>query len=58
MNTAILFITLFALMALRMPQTIAETIMAAGMAPWMFLLVVNIILLVAGNFMEPASSGS
>ncbi len=37
----------------RIPQTIAEHIMAAGMAPWMFLIVVNIILLVAGNFMEP-----
>jgi C4-dicarboxylate transporter DctM subunit len=37
----------------RIPQTIAEHIMAAGMAPWMFLLVVNVILLVAGNFMEP-----
>jgi C4-dicarboxylate transporter DctM subunit len=37
----------------RIPQTIAEQIVAAGMAPWMFLLVVNFILLVAGNFMEP-----
>ncbi len=37
----------------RIPQTIAEAIVGAGMAPWMFLLVVNIILLVAGNFMEP-----
>jgi C4-dicarboxylate transporter DctM subunit len=37
----------------RIPQTIAEHIVAIGMAPWMFLLVVNIILLVAGNFMEP-----
>ncbi|GAB4122383.1 MAG: C4-dicarboxylate TRAP transporter large permease protein DctM [Sideroxydans sp.] len=37
----------------RIPQTIAEQIMTFGMAPWMFLLVVNIILLVAGNFMEP-----
>ncbi|MEW5905102.1 MAG: TRAP transporter large permease subunit [Pseudomonadota bacterium] len=37
----------------RIPQTIAEQIMAYGMAPWMFLLAVNIILLVAGNFMEP-----
>jgi C4-dicarboxylate transporter, DctM subunit len=37
----------------RIPQTIAEAILAAGMTPWMFLLVVNIILLVAGNFMEP-----
>jgi C4-dicarboxylate transporter DctM subunit len=37
----------------RIPQTIAEHIVAAGMEPWMFLVVVNIILLVAGNFMEP-----
>ncbi len=37
----------------RIPQTIAEQIVAAGMTPWMFLLVVNVILLVAGNFMEP-----
>jgi len=37
----------------RIPQTIAEHIVAYGMAPWMFLLVVNIILLIAGNFMEP-----
>jgi hypothetical protein len=37
----------------RIPQTIAEHIMAAGMEPWMFLMVVNIILLIAGNFMEP-----
>jgi C4-dicarboxylate transporter DctM subunit len=37
----------------RIPQTIAENIMAAGMQPWMFLIVVNIILLIAGNFMEP-----
>jgi C4-dicarboxylate transporter DctM subunit len=37
----------------RIPQTIAEQILAVGMAPWMFLMVVNAILLVAGNFMEP-----
>jgi C4-dicarboxylate transporter DctM subunit len=37
----------------RIPQTIAEHIVAAGMQPWMFLIVVNIILLIAGNFMEP-----
>jgi C4-dicarboxylate transporter DctM subunit len=37
----------------RIPQTIAEQIMAVGMSPWMFLLVVNIMLLIAGNFMEP-----
>ena len=37
----------------RIPQAIAEQILAVGMTPWMFLLVVNVILLVAGNFMEP-----
>lgn len=37
----------------RIPQVIAEQIMAMGMTPWMFLAVVNIILLIAGNFMEP-----
>ena len=37
----------------RIPQVIAENILAVGMTPWMFLLVVNIILLVAGNFLEP-----
>jgi len=37
----------------RIPQTIAEQIVGMGMTPWMFLLVVNLILLVAGNFMEP-----
>jgi C4-dicarboxylate transporter DctM subunit len=37
----------------RIPQVIAEQILAVGMSPWMFLAVVNIILLVAGNFMEP-----
>ncbi len=37
----------------RIPQTIAEHIVAYGMTPWMFLLVVNVILLIAGNFMEP-----
>ncbi len=37
----------------RIPQTIAEQIVSMGMTPWMFLLVVNLILLVAGNFMEP-----
>ncbi len=37
----------------RIPQTIAEQIVAFGMSPWVFLMVVNLILLVAGNFMEP-----
>jgi len=37
----------------RIPQVIAEQIVAMGMSPWQFLIVVNILLLIAGNFMEP-----
>ncbi|HSN19897.1 MAG TPA: TRAP transporter large permease subunit [Usitatibacter sp.] len=37
----------------RIPQTIAEQIVSMGMAPWQFLIVVNVLLLIAGNFMEP-----
>jgi C4-dicarboxylate transporter, DctM subunit len=37
----------------RIPQLIAETIVSFGMPPWAFLIVVNILLLIAGNFMEP-----
>ena len=37
----------------RIPQAIAEVIVSWGMAPWQFLIVVNILLLVAGMFMEP-----
>ena len=37
----------------RIPQAIAEQIVSWGMAPWQFLMVVNVILLIAGNFMEP-----
>jgi C4-dicarboxylate transporter DctM subunit len=37
----------------RIPQQIAETIIGWGMAPWQFLIVVNVLLLVAGMFMEP-----
>ena len=39
----------------RIPQLIAETIIAWGLAPWAFLIVVNILLLIAGNFMEPSA---
>jgi C4-dicarboxylate transporter DctM subunit len=37
----------------RIPQEIAEHIIAMGLTPWQFLIVVNLLLLVAGNFMEP-----
>ncbi|NYT86219.1 TRAP transporter large permease [Pollutimonas harenae] len=37
----------------RIPQAIAEQIVAWDMAAWQFLIVVNILLLVGGMFMEP-----
>jgi C4-dicarboxylate transporter DctM subunit len=37
----------------RIPQAIAETIVGWGMPGWQFLIVVNILLLIAGMFMEP-----
>jgi C4-dicarboxylate transporter DctM subunit len=39
----------------QIPQTITQAIVNAGLAPWQFLVVVNLILLVAGNFMEPSA---
>jgi C4-dicarboxylate transporter DctM subunit len=39
----------------RIPHHIAEMIVQWGLAPWMFLVVVNILLLIAGNFMEPSA---
>jgi C4-dicarboxylate transporter DctM subunit len=37
----------------RIPQQIAEAIVGSGMTAWQFLLVVNLLLLIAGMFMEP-----
>ncbi|MEO6744786.1 MAG: TRAP transporter large permease subunit [Caldimonas sp.] len=37
----------------RIPQAIAETIVGWGMPAWQFLAVVNVLLLIAGMFMEP-----
>jgi C4-dicarboxylate transporter DctM subunit len=39
----------------QIPQSISEMVAAANMAPWHFLLIINIILLVAGNFMDPSA---
>jgi len=39
----------------RIPQTIAEWLVAKEMSWWMFLLMVNVILWFAGDFMEPSS---
>jgi C4-dicarboxylate transporter DctM subunit len=39
----------------RIPHAVAETIVSWGLEPWMFLVVVNLLLLAAGNFMEPTA---
>ena len=39
----------------RIPHQIAETIIQWGLPAWGFLIVVNILLLIAGNFMEPSA---
>jgi C4-dicarboxylate transporter DctM subunit len=39
----------------RIPHHIAEMIVTWGLSPWMFLIVVNLLLLAAGNFMEPSA---
>ncbi|MEM7633140.1 MAG: TRAP transporter large permease subunit [Pseudomonadota bacterium] len=38
----------------RIPQVITEAMLAAGFGPIMFLIIVNIILLIGGQFMEPS----
>ncbi|MCP4937017.1 MAG: TRAP transporter large permease subunit [bacterium] len=38
----------------RIPQMITETMLAAGFGPILFLVIVNIILLIGGQFMEPS----
>jgi len=40
----------------RIPQVITEQIVAMGMKPWQFLLVVNILLLIAGISWSPRAS--
>ena len=45
----------FLLTSEQIPQDLAAWITDMGLQPWMFLLVVNILLLIAGNFMEPSS---
>ncbi|MCV6639539.1 TRAP transporter large permease [Candidatus Albibeggiatoa sp. nov. NOAA] len=38
----------------QIPQQLAEMIVGWGMEPWMFLIVVNVLLLIGGSFMEPS----
>jgi C4-dicarboxylate transporter DctM subunit len=49
------FLFAFVLTTLQIPQHISESIISMGLSPWTFLLAVNVLLLVAGNFMEPSS---
>jgi C4-dicarboxylate transporter DctM subunit len=39
----------------QIPQAIARALTEAQLGPWQFLLIVNILLLIAGNFMEPSA---
>jgi C4-dicarboxylate transporter, DctM subunit len=39
----------------RIPHMIAETIVGWGLPAWGFLIIVNLLLLMAGNFMEPSA---
>ncbi|MCL1073796.1 TRAP transporter large permease [Shewanella dokdonensis] len=39
----------------RIPHHIAEAIVGWGLPPWGFLIIVNLLLLAAGNFMEPSA---
>ena len=45
----------FLLTSEQIPQELAGVDQRAWASPWMFLMVVNILLLIAGNFMEPSS---
>lgn len=39
----------------RIPHMIAEAIIGWGLSPWAFLLVVNVLLILGGDFMEPSA---
>lgn len=39
----------------QIPQLISQWVLGLGLEPWMFLIVVNLVLLIAGNFMEPTA---
>jgi len=39
----------------QIPQLISQWVLSLGLEPWMFLIVVNLVLLLAGMFMEPSA---
>ncbi len=49
------FLFAFVLTTMQIPQQASEAIISMGLPPWAFLLAVNLLLLLAGNFMEPTS---
>jgi C4-dicarboxylate transporter DctM subunit len=49
------YVFAFVLTTEQIPQSAAEMILSSGLSPWMFLLIVNLLLLVAGNFIDPTS---
>lgn len=49
------FLFAFVLTTEQIPQAASEWIIDFGLSPWAFLLALNVLMLLAGNFMEPAS---
>jgi C4-dicarboxylate transporter, DctM subunit len=49
------FLFAFVLTTEQIPQAASEWITGLGLAPWAFLIVLNLMLLAAGSFMEPTS---
>jgi C4-dicarboxylate transporter DctM subunit len=49
------FLFAFVLTTEQIPQSISSWIIELGLPPWAFLLALNLLLIVAGNFLEPAS---
>jgi C4-dicarboxylate transporter DctM subunit len=45
----------YVLTSLQIPQALTEAMASGNVQPWMFLLMINIAMLIAGNFMEPTS---
>ncbi|WP_417317764.1 TRAP transporter large permease [Emcibacter sp.] len=49
------YVLAFVLTTEQIPQSAASLILDADMSPWMFLLILNVLLLIAGNFMDPTA---
>jgi C4-dicarboxylate transporter DctM subunit len=49
------FLFAFVLTTEQIPQNLSSWIIDLGLPPWAFLLALNVLMLLAGNFMEPAS---